>query len=94
MKLVPVEDKVVLKMEKVEEKTMSGIILTGSGKDDTTVGEIVAVGPGGKCGGKDIVMTVKVGQKVVIGDFGSSTVKLGGEEYTVVKMENILAVVE
>ena len=94
MKLIPVEDKVVLKMTKVEEKTQSGIILTGSAKEETTIGEVVAVGPGGLCDGKEVKMTVQVGQKVVISEFGSTAIKVGGEEYTVVRMGNILAVIE
>ncbi|MGI5970273.1 MAG: co-chaperone GroES [Oscillospiraceae bacterium] len=95
MKIIPVEDKVVLKMAKAEEKTQSGIILTGSAKEDTKLGEVIAVGPGGNCDGKDIVMTVKVGQKVLIsGGFGSTQVKVEGEEYTIVRMSDILAVVE
>ena len=94
MKLIPVEDKVVLKMAKVEETTKSGIILTGSAKEDTTVGEVIAVGPGGKCDGKEIVMTVKAGQKVVIGGFGGTAIKIDGEEYTILHQSDILAIVE
>ena len=94
MKIIPVEDKVVLKMAKVEEKTQSGIFLTGATKDETTVGEVVAVGPGGLCGGKEVKMTVKEGQKVVINDAKATAIRVGGESYTVVKMEDIIAIVE
>ena len=94
MKLIPVEDKIVLKMAKVEEKTQSGIILTGAAKDETTIGEVIAVGPGGLVDGKEVKMSVQVGQKVVINQFGATNVKVGGQEYTVVRMAAVLAVIE
>ncbi len=92
MKIIPVEDKVILKIEKAEEKTQSGLFLTGANKEDSTIGEVVAVGPGGLCGGKEVKMTVAVGQKVVVTE--STPIRVGGENYAVVTMDQIIAVVE
>jgi len=94
MKITPVEDKVILKMAKAEEKTESGLFLTGATKDETVIGEVVAVGPGGLVGGVEVNMTVAAGQKVVIDDARAKAIKVGGEKYTVVKMADILAIVE
>lgn len=93
MKLVPLADKVVVKMVEVEEKTSSGIILTSASKEKPTMAEVVAVGPGGMVDGKEVVMTVKIGDKVVVSDYAGKTVKLGDEEYTIVKQSDILAAV-
>ena len=65
MKLTPLADRVILKMVEVEETTKGGIILTGSAKEKRAVAEVVAVGPGGDVDGKDLVVTVKVGDKVI-----------------------------
>lgn len=94
MKLVPVADKVVLKMTKIEETTKSGIIIAGGPKDELEVGEIIAVGPGGMVDGKEVVMTVKVGQKVIVGNYAGKTVKMDREEYSIIKQSDILAIVE
>lgn len=94
MKLKPLFDRVVLKMTEPEETTKSGIILAGSSKEKPQVAEVVAVGPGGTVDGKDVKMTVKVGDKVIASQYAGSTVKLDGEEYLIVKQNDILAIVE
>ena len=94
MKLVPLADKVVVKMAEVEETTASGIILASSAKEKPSVAEIVAVGPGGMVDGKEVVMTVQVGQKVIMAKYVGTEVKLGKEEYTIVRQSDILAIVE
>lgn len=94
MKLMPLGDRVVIKMLEAEEKTKSGLILTGSAKEKPEVAEIVEVGPGGTVDGKEIVMTVKKGQKVITSKYAGTEIKLDGEEYTVVRQGDILAVVE
>ena len=66
MKLTPLADRVILKMVEAEETTKSGIILTPSAKEKPSVAEVVSVGPGGMVDGCDVVMTVKVGDKVII----------------------------
>ena len=90
MKLNPLADRVVLKMVEVEETTKGGIILSAAAKEKPQVAEVVAVGPGKA----DVTMGVKVGDKVLISKYSGTEVKLDGAEYTIVKMEDVLAVVE
>ena len=94
MKLKPLLDRVVLKSTEAEETTKSGIILTGSAKEKPVVSEVVAVGPGGIVDGKEVTMYVEVGEKVVISNYAGTEVKLDGEEYKIVRQNDILAVVE
>lgn len=94
MKLKPLGDRVIIKMMEAEEKTKSGLILTGSAKEKPEVAEIIAVGPGGLVDGKEVKMTVKKGQKVITGKYSGTEVKVDGEEYTIVRQSDILAIVE
>ncbi|MBQ7390035.1 MAG: co-chaperone GroES [Clostridia bacterium] len=94
MKLKPLLDKVVLKKVEAEETTKTGILLPGSAQEKPQMSEIVAVGPGGLVDGKEVVMTLKVGDKVIIGKYTGTEVKIGGVEYTIVSQSDILAVVE
>lgn len=94
MKLKPLADKVVVKSLEVEETTKSGLILTGSSKEKPQMAEVIAVGPGGFVDGKEIVMAVKPGDKVICSKYAGTEVKLDGVEYTVVRQNDILAIVE
>ena len=94
MTIKPLFDKVVLKSAQVEETTKSGILLTGSAKEKPQMSEVVAVGPGGLVNGKEVVMSVKVGDKVIVGKYSGTEVKLDGEEYSIVSQSDILAIVE
>ena len=94
MTLKPLGDKVVLKFTEVEETTKSGIILAASAQEKPQVAEIIAVGPGGVVDGKDVVMTVKPGDKVILNKYAGTEVKLGKEEYVIAKQGDILAIVE
>ena len=94
MQLKPLFDKVVIKKSEVEETTKVGIILTGSAKEKPDVYEVVAVGPGGLVDGKEVIMTLKEGDKVIVGKYSGTEVKLDGVEYTVVAQSDILAVVQ
>ena len=94
MKLRPLFDKVVLKKVEAEETTKTGIILTGSAKEKPDVSVVVAVGNGGTVDGKEVKMVLSVGDKVIVGKYAGTEVKLDGEEYTVVSQSDILAVVE
>jgi chaperonin GroES len=94
MKLKPLFDKVVLKKVEAEETTKVGIILTGSAKEKPDMSEVVAVGPGGVIDGKEVKMVLNVGDRVIVGKYSGTEVKLDGEEYTVVSQSDILAVVE
>lgn len=94
MKLVPLSDRVVLKQLEAEETTKSGIILTGAAQEKPQDAEVVAVGPGGIVDGKEVKMQVKEGQKVIYSKYAGTEVKLDGEEYIIVRQNDILAVVE
>ena len=89
MKLRPMADNVLLKAHEAPESTASGIILATTNKEKPAIYEVVSAGPGTK----DVTMTVKAGDKVVVGKFVGSEIKLDGEEYKFVKLEEILAVV-
>ena len=94
MKLTPLADRVILKMLEAEETTKGGIILTGSAKEKPSVAEVISVGPGGMVDGKEVTMTVKVGDKVITSKYSGTEVKVDDEEYTVVRQSDILAIVE
>lgn len=94
MQLKPLFDKVVIKKSEVEETTKVGIILTGSAKEKPDVYEVVAVGPGGMADGKEVKMVLSVGDRVIVGKYSGTEVKLDGVEYTVVAQSDILAVVQ
>ena len=93
MKLVPLGDKVVLKQLLAEETTKSGIVLPGQAKEKPQQAEVIAVGPGGMVEGKEVAMQVKVGDKVIYSKYAGTEVKLGDEEYIVVKQSDIVAIV-
>ncbi len=94
MKIIPLADRVVIKTVEAEEITKSGIILTGSAKEKPQVAEVLAVGPGGMVDGKEVTMTVKVGDKVLTSKYSGTDVKVDGEECTIVRQSDILAIVE
>ena len=94
MTLKPLSDRVVVKMLEAEETTKGGIILAASAQEKPQVAQIVAVGPGGMFDGKEVEMTVKVGQKVITSKYSGTEVKCDGEEYTIVRQSDILAIVE
>lgn len=94
MKLKPLADRVVVKLVEAEETTKGGIILTGAAKEKPEMAEVVEVGPGGMVDGKEVVMTVKKGDKVITSKYAGTEVKLDGEEYTIVRQGDILAIVE
>lgn len=94
MKLVPLFDKVVLKQLIAEETTKSGIVLPGQAKEKPQQAEVIAVGPGGMVDGKEVTMHVKEGDKVIYSKYAGNEVKLGDEEFIIVKQSDILAIVE
>ena len=94
MKLKPLADRVVLKQNAAEERTSSGIFLTASAQEKPEVYEVVEVGPGGLVDGNEVVMIVKPGEKVLVGKYSGSKVKLDEQEYTIVRQSDILAVIE
>ena len=94
MTIKPLADRVVIKMVEAEETTKSGIVLAGSAKEKPQIATIIAVGPGGMVDGKEINMYVKVGDKVITSKYSGTEVKFEGEEYTILRQSDILAVVE
>lgn len=94
MTIKPLADRVVVKSVAAEETTKTGIILPGSAQEKPQVMEVVAVGPGGLVNGEKIEMTVKVGDKVITSKYSGTEVKCDGTEYTIVRQDDILAVVE
>ena len=94
MKLTPLADRVILKMVETEETTKGGIILTGSAKEKPTVAEVISVGPGGNVDGKEVTMTVKVGDRVITDKYAGTKVTLEDTEYGGVRQHDILAMVE
>ena len=93
MKLRPLADRVIIKSSEVEETTKSGLILTGSAKEKPQMAEVIAVGPGGIVDGKEVVMNVAVGDKVIYSKYAGNEVKVDGEEYIIDRQNDILAVV-
>jgi chaperonin GroES len=93
MKLIPLADRVVLKQVKAEEKTKSGLILSSAAQEKPEIFEVIEVGPGGMVEGKEVVMTVAKGQKVITGKYTGTNVKIEGEELLIVKQSEILAIV-
>ena len=94
MTIKPLADKVVLKKLQAEETTKSGIILSSGAQQKPQIAEIIAVGPGGIVDGNEVKMEVTVGQKVIIRDYAGTNVKLDGEEYIIVRQDDIAAIVE
>ena len=94
MKLKPLADRVVLKQNEAEERTSSGIFLTASAQEKPEVYEVVEVGPGGMVDGNEVEMIVKTGEKVLVGKYSGTKVKLDEVEYTIVRQSDILAVIE
>ena len=94
MNIKPLCDRVLIKAVEAEETTKSGIILTAAAQEKPQIAEVVAVGPGGMIDGKEVVMTVKAGDRVITSKYSGTEVKLDGKEYTIVKQSDILAVVE
>ena len=94
MKLKPLADRVILKQFKAEEKTKSGLILAASAQEKPEMFEVVEVGPGGMVDGNEVKMTVAAGDRVIVGKYSGTTVKVDGEEYSIVRQSDILTVVE
>ena len=94
MKIKPLADRVVIKMQEAEETTKSGIILAGSAKEKPEIAEVVAVGPGGIVDGKEVKMELRVGDKVLTSKYSGTEVKIDDEEYTILRQSDVLAIVD
>ena len=94
MTIKPLSDRVVIKQVEAEETTKTGIILTAAAQEKPQIAEVVAVGPGGIVDGKEVVMTVKVGDKVITSKYAGTEVKCDGQTLNIVRIGEILAIVE
>ncbi len=94
MTIKPVADRVVIKSVEVEETTKSGLILTAASQEKPQIAEVIAVGPGGVIDGNEVKMYINVGDKVIVGKYIGTEVKIDGVEYVIVKQSDILAIVE
>lgn len=94
MVIRPLGERVVVKMLETEDTTKSGIVLPGSAKEKPQVAEVIAVGPGGVTDGEFVEMEVSIGDKVLINKYAGTEVKMDGEELTILKQSDILAIVE
>lgn len=94
MNIKPLADRVVIKPEEPQETTKSGIVLAGSAKEKPQIAEVIAVGPGGMVDGKEVTMYLSVGDRVIASKYSGTEVKIDGEEYTIIRQNDILARVE
>jgi len=94
MTLQPLADRVIIKQVEAEETTKGGIILTSAAQEKPQVYEVIAVGPGGLVDGKEVEMILSAGDKVITGKYSGTEVKVDGEEYTIVRQNDILAIVK
>ncbi len=94
MTLKPLADRVIIKRTEAEETTKSGIILTSAAKEKPQIYEVLEVGPGGLVEGNQVEMVVKKGDKVIIGKYNGTEVKVDGEELTIVRQNEILAIID
>ena len=94
MTLKPLADRVVIKRLEAEETTKGGIILTAAAKEKPVLSVVVAVGPGGMVDGKEVKMILKPGDKVITSKYMGTEVKIDGEQLTIVKQSDVVAIVE
>ncbi len=94
MNIKPLADRIVIKMTEAEETTKSGIILAGSAKEKPQIAEVVAVGPGATVDGKIVPMELKIGDKVLMSKYAGTEVKLDGQEYIILRQDDVLAKIE
>jgi chaperonin GroES len=94
VKIRPLQDRVIVKRVKEEEKTKGGIIIPDAAKEKPIEGEVLAVGPGKTTDdGKQRAPDVKVGDRVLFGKYSGTEVKLDGEEHVVLREDDILGVI-
>ena len=94
MNIRPLGDRVVIKKLEAESTTKSGIVLTGTAKEQPQEAKVMAVGPGAGVDGKRVEMDVKVGDKILYSKYAGTDVKVAGEEYIILRQDDILAIVE
>ena len=91
----PVADRILIKMVENEETTKSGIILAGGAKEKPQVAEVIEVGPGiNNIEGKEVKMYIEKGDRVIVSKYSGTEVKYEGEDYLIIKQDDVLAIVE
>lgn len=90
----PLSDRVLIKMKENEETTKSGIILAGASKEKSQIAEVIEVGPGEKIKGELQEMYVKKGDNIIVSKYAGTEIKYDGEEYLIIKQDDILAIVK
>ncbi len=94
MTIKPLSDRVLIKMTEAEETTKSGIVLASASQEKPQIAEVIAVGPGGLVDGKEVQMQVKAGDKIIFSKYAGTEVKVDGQEYTIIRQSDILAIVD
>jgi len=94
MQIKPLLDRVLIQSEEAEETTKSGIVLAAKSVEKPQIARVIEVGPGGEIDGKEVKMYLKKGDRVICAKYSGTEVKIDGEDYTIVKQSDILAVVE
>jgi len=95
MKVRPLHDRIIVKRVEEEEKTKSGIIIPDTAKEKPQEGEVIAVGNGRILeNGQKVPMDVKVGDRVIFGKYAGNEIKIDGEEYLIMREEDILGILE
>ena len=94
MTVKPLFDRVLIKAEEAEETTKSGIVLAAKAQEKPQIARVIAVGPGGEVDGTEVKMYLKEGDRVICAKYSGTEVKVDGEEYTIVRQSDVLAVVE
>ncbi|MCI9518193.1 MAG: co-chaperone GroES [Clostridia bacterium] len=93
MKIKPLFDRIVVEPVEAEEKTKSGIVLLAKDQEKPQMARVVAVGPGGNVDGKEVVMEVKVGDKVLCSKYAGSEFKVDGKDVTIMRQSDVLAII-
>ena len=94
MTIRPLGDRIMIKMHEAEETTKSGIILSGASQEKPQFAQVVAVGPGGLVDGVQVEMEIEVGDLVLINKYAGTEIKVDGEKYTILRQNEVLAIVE
>lgn len=94
MKIKPLFDRIVVEPVEAEEKTKSGIVLLAKDQEKPQMARVIAVGPGGMVDGKEIVMQLKIGDKVLCSKYAGSEFKVDGKDVTIMRQSDVLAVID
>ncbi|WAM32669.1 co-chaperone GroES [Caldicellulosiruptor naganoensis] len=94
MRIKPIGDRILIKYKEREEVTKSGIVLPDTVKEKPQIAEVIEVGPGGIVDGEKVEMVVKKGDKIIVSKYAGTEIKIDGEEYTIIRQDDVLAIIE